>query len=547
MNLCATIANSLWGLANVPAYLAYRRALWEPGVVQRRRLSSYFRASADTAFGRTHGLAEVRNYEDFARRVPLRDYEEHFPWIERIRRGEPNVLTRDPVTHLVPTSGSTSARKLIPFTRGLQREFNAGIAPWLCDLCLRIPGLIGGPAYWSITPALQARESELSTVPIGFETDSAYLGSSKQRLVNAVMAVPAAVQDAASLDAFRYATLLALLRCRELRLISVWHPSFLALLLDALLQHWEQLIQDVAGGGCICSESFPESARRALVSRPLPKRARELRGLNPLRPEMIWPKLQLISSWGDGAAAMALDGLRPPFPRVRFQAKGLLATEAFVTLPFGEHHPLAISSHFFEFMDDKRRMHLADDLREGEEYEVVVTTGGGLWRYRLGDRVAVDGRVGRTPSLRFVGRAENVSDRFGEKLSEGFAGEVLGELFQGVLPRFALLAPDEDAVGCRYTLYIEGAPPPDCQAGLDRALRRNPQYAWCRDLGQLLPPRLFVISRDGFERFVQRQSAGGARLGDIKPAVLNRRSGWSEIFEGHYAPQPAAGAALASW
>ena len=542
MKLSAAIANSLWGLANLPATLRFRRALPSPGAAQRDRLHDYLEHNERTAFGRAHHFNSIRSYEEFARRVPLRDYEELLPWIERIRHGETNVLTHETVTHLVPTSGSTSARKLIPFTRGLQREFNAGIGPWLCDLYRQIPRLAGGPAYWSITPALQDTQAESSAVPIGFEADTAYLGGAKKRLVEAVMAVPSAVQRVASLDAFRYATLLALLRCRELRLISVWHPSFFSLLLDALPSHWEPLLDDVDRGGCRFANAFAETKRNELNSSPMPKRARELSRLNPLQPETLWPKLCLISCWGDGAAAMAMRELRRRFPRTRFQVKGLLATEAFVTFPFGAHQPLAITSHFFEFIDDQGRAHLADGLREGGEYEVTVTMGGGLWRYRMGDRVAVNGWAGQTPSLRFLGRSVNVSDRCGEKLSEAFVGEVLSDIFRHGVPRFVLLAPDEDAGGCRYTLYVEGAPPPDVAEALDSALRRNPQYAWCRDLGQLLPPRLFVIASDGFACFVERLAASGARLGDIKPAALSRLPGWSGIFAGRYLPPPIAAA-----
>ncbi|MEO6184545.1 MAG: GH3 auxin-responsive promoter family protein, partial [Verrucomicrobiota bacterium] len=62
--------------------------------------------------------------------------------------------------------------------------------------------------------------------------------------------VPSLVQRAASLETFRYATLLCLLRCRDLRLISVWHPSFLSLLLDALPSHWKNLLFDIEKGAC---------------------------------------------------------------------------------------------------------------------------------------------------------------------------------------------------------------------------------------------------------------------------------------------------------
>ena len=68
-------------------------------------------------------------------------------------------------------------------------------------------------------------------------------------------------------------------------------------------------------------------------------------------------------------------------------------------------------------MREGQRRFPLEKLRKGNEYEVVVTTSGGLWRYRLGDRVLVDGFVQKTPSLRFLGRPGNVSDLFGEKAS----------------------------------------------------------------------------------------------------------------------------------
>jgi hypothetical protein len=520
MQPTATIANALWTASNLPAWRRFRRALVEPSAAQRRKLQELIERNADTAFGKMHRFSAIRTYEEFARRVPLSDYAGFEPWIERIRQGEKNLLTHDAVTHLVPTSGSTGGRKLIPFTAGLQREFNAAIGPWLVDLVRQSPGLLGGPSYWSITPVMENATPQSSVVPIGFETDTAYLGGGSRKFAEAVMAVPSSVAHSKSLDEFRYQTLLHLLVCREMRLISVWHPSFLALLLDVLPGFWKRLLKDIERG----SPSIP--AR--------PRRAEELATADPLKPETLWPELRVISCWGDGAASLAVRDLQGRFPRTHFQHKGLIATEAFVTLPFREHHPLAVCSHFFEFIDPNGRVLTADSVRDDTEYEVVVTTGGGLWRYRLGDRVKVNGWVKRTPSLKFLGRGGNVSDKFGEKLSEEFVAESLVEVFGGDTPRFALLAPDEDASGCRYTLYFEAEARPHWAANLDRALCRNPHYAYCRSLGQLLPARVFLVPYRGFETFAQHEAPSGARLGDLKPVALSRKSGWSRIFSGKY-------------
>ena len=520
MSLTATIANTLWGASNLPAYWRFRRALREPQIAQRKNLHRLLGRNAGTAFGKAHAFDKIASYEEFTRRVPLADYSTLEPWIERIRQGEGNVLTRDRVTHLIPTSGSTGARKLIPFTDGLQREFNAAIAAWLVDLARQVPGVMGGPAYWSVTPTIQSQSVEPSIVPIGFDTDAAYLGGARRRLADAVMAIPSSVGRAKSREEFRYQTLLHLLRCRDLRLISVWHPSFLALLWDALPTYWEKLIQEIASGtGAVKAQ---------------PQRADELRTAKPAKPETLWPNLRVISCWGDGAASLPLENLRRRFPHTFFQPKGLIATEAFVTLPFGNRHPLAITSHFFEFIDSDGRTFPADALHQGEEYEVVVTTAGGLWRYRLGDRVSVTGFAEKTPSLKFLGRAGNVSDYSGEKLSEPFVNEALHEVFGCGVPSFALLAPDEQNGYYSYTLYVEGTAHREKAEHLDRILRRNPHYAYCRDLGQLLPVRLFLITENAFATFATRQSTNGARLGDIKPVALSRDSGWSKAFSGEY-------------
>lgn len=503
-------------MSNLPAYLRFRRALCEPETTQRQKLRACLEHNAHTAFGETHGFDAIHNYEEFAHRVPLADYDAFEPWIEKICHGEKNILTRDPVTHLVPTSGSTGARKLIPFTAGLQREFNAAIGPWLVDLARHHPRSLGGPAYWSVTPVSRDVKREESAVPIGFDADTAYLGGAQRRLADAIMAVPPEVQRAKSLETFRYETLLHLLRCRGLRLISVWHPSFLTLLLDSLPEYWDRLLADVV----------------------LRRRGKELRAANPLRPETLWPDLKIISCWGDGAAESALSDLRRRFPNVVLQPKGLLSTEAVVTIPFGGLRPLAIASHFFEFIDEQDCVRLAHELRANQTYEVVVTTAGGLWRYRMGDTVQVTGFLCETPSLRFLGRRGNVSDLSGEKLSDAFVAKAVQEITAAGKPppRFVLLAPEQSAEGWRYTLYWEGETDSRLAQRVDESLHANPHYAVCRDLGQLQPPRVFRINAHGHETFISGESVNGRRLGDVKPCYLSRRTDWAKHFQGEYAP-----------
>ena len=111
----------------------------------------------------------------------------------------------------------------------------------------------------------------------------------------------------------------------------------------------------------------------------------------------------------------------------------------------------------------------AHELRTGESYTVIVTTGGGLWRYRLGDLVEVDGFFGAS-----------VSDLCGEKLAETFATRAIAASCASCActPHFALLAPEHDPAGrWSYTLFAEGKLPYELPARLDAELRANPHCA----------------------------------------------------------------------
>lgn len=75
------------------------------------------RVGAQTAFGRDHRFDQINSYEAFSERVPIRDYEGLKPYIERIKKGEANVLWRGRPKYFAKTSGTTSGIKYIPLTK----------------------------------------------------------------------------------------------------------------------------------------------------------------------------------------------------------------------------------------------------------------------------------------------------------------------------------------------------------------------------------------------------------------------------------------------
>lgn len=528
MNARAALAHTAWVAASAPAYLRFKYSLRDPDAAQWHVLRGNLGRNAASAYGREHHFDRISSPGEFKRRVPVVSHDELEPWIERIRHGETSVLTREPVVRFLPTSGTTRGRKLIPFTAGLQREFNAAIGPWIFDLARRQPAILSGPGYWSVTPLESPVEPVSSVVPIGFDEDSRYLGGARARLIDLLMAVPSAVRHIGDHAAFRYVVLLHLLRQRDLRLISVWHPSFLTLLLDTLAEHWDALLSDLAKGTCRHRGALSSMLGNATRVHPAPDRVRQLGSVKPAQAEAIWPALRVVSCWADGHASGAAAELQRRLPHVHIQPKGLLATEAFVTLPFADAHPLAINSHFFEFADDRGGIHAASELQVGESYDVIVTTSGGLFRYRLGDQVEVDGFVGATPSLRFLGRSGHVSDRCGEKLAEPFVSTIVRSVCPAA--RFAMLAPEPGGGRWHYVLYVDQGDSCDLAQHLDAGLRENPHYALCRDLGQLGPAAVYQIAGCGYKQFVAAEMKRGLRLGDIKPVALSQRPGWAEVF-----------------
>ena len=548
MNAAATSANVLWGVTSVRAWRRFRQALGDPIRTQKAILQRYLRENRETVVGRLYRFDTLVNASDvvaaFQDAVPTTTYDDLEPFVDRIATGESNVLTHAAVNRLVPSSGSTSAAKLIPHTVGVQREFSLAIDAWIADLFRGHRALLGGPAYWSVTPAISfdaiaaARLGAATpVVPIGFDDDSAYLGGFRRMISRALLAVPDEIRLVTDQQAFRYLTLLFLVHARDLRLISIWHPSFLTRLLEALPEHFERLIEDVERGTLNPPGVLPEHVRTILAPRlhPNPRRATELRRTGTKTVRGLWPELAVVSCWADGPAGLPASHLARVLQGVTVQPKGLIATEGIVTIPFGGLHPLAIRSHFFEMIGPDGHCRLPHELDQGVEYAPLITTAGGLYRYRLGDRVVVDGWIERTPSLRFVGRGDRVSDRCGEKLSDGFVTGVLAKIFErSVAPRFAMVAPERTPDGIAYTLLIEPAGPmsPDLAAVLERELRSNPHYAWCVDLGQLRPARVVCVGPHADRVYVDACVARGQRLGDVKPVSLHADSGWERLYTG---------------
>jgi hypothetical protein len=492
-----------------------RVALADPAAQQTAWLLDLIAQNARTEFGRRHQFALIKSVKDYQRSVPVLSYEQYARDIEAIVDGQPNILTAEPVVAFEETAGTISGRKLIPYTRAGLSDIESAILPWLRGLAQAHPSIVAGKAYWSASPVGRVTRRTRGGVPIGFDSDTGYFSAPAAAALSALAAVPMEVSQIKDIAEWRYLTLRILLARDDLTFVSIWSPTFLGLLLDAMPLLADRLLAAIHDGVAGCDTLL---ARHCTFA-PQPERARLVaRAIVTADAAQIWPRLSLVSAWAHGQARGAFEALRRRMPQVAFDTKGLIASEGIVSLSLpGHSYPVpAVISAFLEFLDASRRPHLVHELESGATYRIVITTRSGLYRYDLGDEVVCRDIEAGIPSLEFLGRCGVVADLVGEKLAEAFVVTCLRDVEGNPIlapvdsprPHYVIL---HDAP--RLTGYLAST--------IESRLADNPHYAYARRVGQLGPLRVRAIPglQGAYHRWRLEQ---GQKLGDIKPPVLLR-------------------------
>ena len=295
-------------------------------------------------------------------------------------------------------------------------------------------------------------------------------------------------------------------------MISIWHPTFLTLLLRPVTEWLGQLTDDIATGRITPPNAISAELGRQLGSamRPDPARAREIEDCFGSASHMgeasprLWPRLRLVSCWADGNARSYLPALTSPLPRCNIPTQGAGVNRGNSLDPYAwtvrrrASHAFSLLEFLPQDAGSGETTVLAHELEHGGRYSVVMTTGGGLYRYNTGDLVDVIGYVDSCPLLEFVGKDSHVSDRFGEKLNGMHVQRALDSALAShdISPEFAMVAFDDSAGSPAYALFVESNHASDqallsLGAEVEEALLENYHYGYCRDLGQLGALRVF--------------------------------------------------------
>ena len=479
----------------------FAAALERPAQAQKRVLRRLLGELSETGYGRQRRLHRDDTYRAFASKLPPVTYDRLSSWIAREEAGETGALAPGGAEYFEPTSGSTAAAKRIPYTEGLRRTFGTMFLLWLHDLVTRGPALESGRTFLALSPSWGSARTEDGR-RVGLAEDQEHLSWGLRLLLSPFLV---SVKGAAGLRdprEFKAAVCRSLLAAGDLEIVSLWSPTYFLVLLDFIAAEKASLVEGLKFS----------SARRAALD------AGDWEG--------VWPILRLVSCWASSHAAPGARRLAGLFPRALVQGKGLLCTEGPVTLPWleagGRCVPL-LTEVFLEFQQAEGPVRRLHELEEGRDYAVLLTQAGGLARYRTGDRVRVQGWLGRTPCLDLVGRCDSVVDLAGEKLSEGFAASAVGRLSLGA-SRFQRLVPlQPDGGPGRYLLLVDKSAlaAEDLSRELDALLQESVHYRRARLLGQLDAPEVRVdpAMSDRFHAFL---AARGTRWGAVKNEVLIR-------------------------
>ena len=504
-----------------------------PAAAQWATLRALLERHRDTTFGRAHGFASIRSPQDYAARVPIQQYADLHPLIERQRTtGEP-ALTVDAPVFYAQTSGSTGTPKYIPITEATLRltRTEQKIFSWLQHRA--VPAAFAGRTLGIMGAAVESRLDSGHAVG----SVSGHLYRTMPRFVKARFVVPPEVSTIHDYER-KYLLILRLaLEAPDITYMGAPNPSSFLRLAALLDHHREPLLRSLATGTFDGLDGESRQVRQAVAGRltAQPARAAALDRLPALTLASAWPRVALVTTWTGGSCGVALDSVRPMLPAAaRVMELGYQSTEFRGTFALEAESPggLPPLRHtYFEFVEQQawdrgvRDTLPLEALEPGRRYQVVVTTASGLYRYFMNDLLEVCGLYRETPLLRFVQKGRGVTSLTGEKLYEAQVIDALSATARaaGLAVPFYLMLADE-ATGT-YSAFValpsSATPPDDFAARFDQALRaRNIEFDAKRASGRLDAATVTWIDPRAAEAYTRASVAAGQREGQFKPAIL---------------------------
>ena len=480
-----------------------------PHEVQQEVLRSLQHTAKSTDWGRQYGYADGLSGREFAQRVPISSYEELYPMLERVLRGERNVLWPGQIQWFAKSSGTTNARsKYIPVTRESLEDchYRAG--------------------------------RDMTALATLHYPETQVFGGKTLSLGGTHTPNPMRPEDAAS----RVGDVSAVI----MQNLPAWAEHVRTPPLElALLDEWEEKIERIA-------RHVLQVDVRVLAGVPtwmivLLRRVLELAGTDNIME--VWPNLGLFLH---GAVAFGpyrkLFSQLIPSGQMHYQ-EVYNASEGYIALqdePDSEDLLLLLNHGiYYEFLpadqwdSPEPRAVPLEDVELGKSYALIMSSNAGLWRYKIGDTVRFTCLA--PYRIRITGRTKHFLNAFGEEVVVENAEAAVAAACQATnttvrdftaAPVYFAGAADGSRGGHQWLIEFL-TPPQDTErftAVLDTTLRQlNSDYdaKRHRDIA-LVPPVLTVVKPGQFERWLaQKGKLGGQHK---VPRLSNSREMLEEIL-----------------
>lgn len=351
-----------------------------PHDVQEEWFKKLISSGKQTEWGRKYNYGSISTYGDFIERVPVSDYEDLKPYIERLRKGEQNLLWNSEIKWFAKSSGTTSDKsKFIPVSQEALDECHFKGGKDLLSI------------YCNIHPDTQVFTGRLLGMGGTHISDNADIGTY--------------VGDVSAIIIENLPAWIELIRTPELSI--------------ALMNEWEKKIEKIAM--VTSTEDVTNITGVPSWTLVLLKRILEITGKRNIRE--VWPNLELFVHGG-----VSFEPYRMQFERLIEGPMNYMetynASEGFFgiqdTAEPGEMLLMLDYGIFYEFIPvNETGQTLTNalqlyEVKTGVNYAMVITTNAGLWRYQLGDTVEF---TSTDPyRIRITGRTRNFINAFGEEL-----------------------------------------------------------------------------------------------------------------------------------
>lgn len=452
-------------------------ALKKPADTQQQSLFAIIQKAQHTEFGWQHALDTVSDYKQFISKVPVVDYEDLYPSIQRMLAGEQNILWPE-IHNFSRSSGTSTGRsKFIPVS----------------DFDLAKGHIKTGKHYLS-TFLHQHPESVFFSgkgiVLTGNYYKNEFGGDAQIADVSALL--------------YKYT--------------DSWINYFKALPLDIALQDNLTKKLDAIADYSINQNVTNISGVSTWILLLLRKVLEKTEAKNIAA---VWPNLELIIHGG-----VDFSPYRNQFQQLVgkdvFYRNVYNSSEGFFAFQSDEQDNmlLDIANHvFYEFEDEQAVVVPLEQVVLNKKYNLVITNNSGLWRYRIGDVVEFDSL--HPPKIRLVGRDKQCLNAVGEELIMDNTNKALAKVCSqfGVLFADYTVAPKflSGAAVARHDWAIEFLQQPDdlekFTEALDTLLRQlNSDYDAKRtgNLG-LQQLKIYSVKRGVFYQWISSKCKLGVQ------------------------------------